>query len=350
MKTRTLTGLLVVCIAFMGLSSAEAAAERLNVVVTSSAYASIAEYIGGNKVAVSYIVRGNQDPHIVRPKPSLAVKLSKANLFVATGMDLEMWAPSLVNMSNNPHIRSGQKGYVSASAGLKIMETPVTVSRAEGDVHIYGNPHVHTSPLNGKVIAENICTGLKKNAPAHASYFEANLERFKKEIDDRTFGPELVKMVGGKTLSKLAERGKLIPFLEKKEYKGKKLIAYLGGWMKKSLAIRGLKIVAYHKNWSYFTALFGLEIVDYMEPKPGIPPTPGHVSSVIEKMKKNNIKVMLAANYFDVGKVRSVAKRVDASPVVVALAPGGEKGMNDFFDQFDIWLDRLVKAKVQAGS
>ncbi|MCP4674471.1 MAG: zinc ABC transporter substrate-binding protein [Deltaproteobacteria bacterium] len=321
-----------------------ARAEKLKVVVTSSAYKSIAEYIGGDKVEVSRIVRGNQDPHIVRPKPSLAVTLSQADVFVATGMDLEMWAPALVDMSNNPNIRSGQKGYVSASAGVKINETPITVSRAEGDVHIYGNPHIHTSPLNGKTIAENICTGLKKNASQHTAYFEKKLKQFKDEIDRRTFGAKLVDMVGGKTLTKLAQRGKLIPFLEKKSYKGKPLIDHLDGWMKKALPLRGQKLVAYHKNWSYFTALFGIEIVGYMEPKPGIPPTPGHVAATIDKMKKSNIKVMLAANYFDVGKVKTVANRVGATPVVIALAPGGEKGMNNFFDQFDIWLDRLTKA------
>jgi ABC-type Zn uptake system ZnuABC Zn-binding protein ZnuA len=120
--------------------------------------------------------------------------------------------------------------------------------------------------------------------------------------------------------------------------------------MKKGLSLRGKQLVAYHKNWSYFTALFGLEIIEYMEPKPGIPPTPGHVSSVIDKMKKHHIKVMLAANYFDIGKVRSVAKRVGATPVIISLAPGGEKGMNSFFDQFDIWLDRLVAAYTKAES
>jgi len=332
----SLKSIVTVAAMFVAVTAAPgvALAEKLKVVVTSSAYAPIAEYIGGDKVQVSFIVKGNQDPHVVRPKPSLAVKLAEADVFVATGMDLEMWAPSLVDMSNNPHIRSGQKGYVSASAGLKIIEQPITVSRAEGDVHIYGNPHIHTSPLNGKVIAENICTGLKK---------------FKNVIDRKTFGAELVKMVGGKTLTKLAQRGKLIPFLEKKEYKGKPLIDYLGGWMKQAMPVRGKKIVAYHKNWSYFTQLFGLEIVDYMEPKPGIPPTPGHVNSVINKMKQGGIKVMLAANYFDVGKVKNVASKVDAEPVVVALAPGGQKGMNSFFDIFDIWIVRLVAAFEKAG-
>jgi zinc/manganese transport system substrate-binding protein len=321
-----------------------ASAKKLDVVVTNSAYHSIAEKIGGDKIVVSHIVEGNQDPHIVRPKPSLAVRLAKADLFVATGMDLEMWAPSLVNMSNNPHIRSGQKGYVSASAGLKIIETPITISRAEGDVHIYGNPHIHTSPLNGKVIAENICVGLKKNAPQHAAYFDNNLKSFKDEVDRRTFGPELVRMLGGKVLTNLAMRGKLIPFLKKKNYKGKPLIDSLGGWMKLALPLQGRKVVSYHKNWGYFSQVFGLEVVEYMEPKPGIPPTPGHVAAVIRKMKEAKVKVMLVANYFDVGKVRKVADKVGAIPVIVALAPGGQKEVKTFLDQFDLWIKELNAA------
>ena len=211
-------------------------------------------------------------------------------------------------------------------------------------MHIFGNPHIHTSPLNGKTIAENICTGLKKVAPEHAALFDGNLKRFKDEVDRRTFGAGLVKMLGGKVLTRLAQRGKLIPFLEKKSYKGAKLIAHLGGWMKRALPLRGRKVVAYHKNWSYFSELFGLEVVDYMEPKPGIPPTPGHVASVISKMRKMKIKVMLAANYFDLGKVNKVADRVGARAVIVALAPGGEKAIPAFFDLFDVWITRLVAA------
>ncbi|NLI48332.1 MAG: zinc ABC transporter solute-binding protein [Acidobacteria bacterium] len=245
---------------------------KLRVVVTYSAYHSIAEYIGGDKVVVSHIVEGNQDPHIVRPKPSLAVMLKSADVYVATGMDLEMWSPALVDMSGNPNIRSGQKGYVSASAGLRLLETPVTISRAEGDVHIYGNPHIHTSPLNGKTIAENICVGLKRNAPEHAEYFDQNLKRFIEEIDRRTFGDELVRLLGGRVLTDLAQKGQLFSFLENKQYHGQPLSARLGGWMKAAEPLRGLKIVAYHKNISYFAELFNIEIVDYLEPKPGIPP------------------------------------------------------------------------------
>jgi ABC-type Zn uptake system ZnuABC Zn-binding protein ZnuA len=318
--------------------------KKLNVVVTNSAYQSIAEYVGGDKVSVTHLVKGNQDPHIVRPKPSLAVVLRRADLYVTTGMDLEMWSPALVDMSANPHIRSGQKGYVSASAGLKIIEKPLTISRAEGDVHIYGNPHIHTSPLNGKTIAENICVGLKRNAPQHAAYFEANLARFKQEVDRRTFGPELVRLLGGKVLTKLANSGRLIPFLEKKVYRGEKLIEKLGGWMRRALPWRGRKIVAYHKNISYFSQVFGLQIVDYLEPKPGIPPTPGHIANVMAKMRSQNIRVMWAENYFDIAKVRRVAEKVNAVPVIVALSPGGQPGMKTFFDMFDIWIRELNDA------
>lgn len=340
-----LTKLMGVMIAalFIG-APGRAAAAKLKVIVSNSAYHSIAEAIGGDKIEVSHIVNGNQDPHIVRPKPSIAVRLRNADLYVTTGMDLEMWSPALVDMSGNPNIRSGQKGYVSASAGIKIMETPITVSRAEGDVHIYGNPHIHTSPLNGKVIAENITVGLKKVAPEHAAYFEENLKRFKNQIDERTFGADLVKLLGGKTLTKLAESGRLVPFLEKKQYKGKPLIERLGGWMKQALPLRGKKIVAYHKNITYFAHLFGLNIVDYMEPKPGIPPTPGHIAKVMEKMRAEHIRVMWAENYFDVAKVKKVADKVDAVPVIVALGPGGQPGMKTFFDMFDIWIRELNQA------
>ncbi|MFH1679377.1 MAG: metal ABC transporter substrate-binding protein [Candidatus Eisenbacteria bacterium] len=335
--------------ALLACPPADAEAGKLKVVVTNSAYHSIAEYIGGDKVQVFHIVEGNQDPHIVRPKPSLAVLLKEADLYVTTGMDLEMWSPALVDMSGNSNIRSGQKGYVAASAGLKILETPITVSRAEGDVHIYGNPHIHTSPLNGKVIAENICVGLKKNAPEHSEYFEQNLARFKDEVDRRTFGAELVKLLGGKTLTDLAQSGGLVPFLEKKQYQGKPLIELLGGWMKEALPLRGKRIIAYHKNITYFSQLFGFEIVDYLEPKPGIPPTPGHIASVMEKMRVQNIQVMWAENYFDVAQVRKVAEKVNAIPVIVALAPGGQPGMNTFFDQFDIWILELNRAFEKAA-
>ncbi len=344
---RILTGL-TIALAVGAMAPPATAARRLRVVTTSSAYRSIAEAIGGDKIEAFHIVEGNQDPHIVRPKPSLAVRLRSADVYVATGMDLEMWSPALIDMSGNPRIRGGQKGYVAASAGLKIIETPTTLSRSEGDVHIYGNPHIHTSPLNGKTIAENICIGLKRNDPQNADLYDANLARFVDEIDRRTFGDELVRLLGGKVLTDLAVNGRLIPFLQQKRYQGQPLIARLGGWLGEALPFRGRKIVAYHKNISYFAQLFGIDIVDYMEPKPGIPPTPGHISHVVDVMRTEGVRVMWAENYFDVGRVRKVASRVGAVPVIVALAPGGQPEMVTFFDQFDIWIHELNAAFAKA--
>ena len=320
------------------------AAAKLDVVVTCSSYEPIAEYIGGDHVEVVHLVEGYQDPHIVRPKPSLAQHLANADLFVATGLDLEAWAPALVDQANNPALRSGEDGYVSASTGISIGERPTSLSRAEGDVHVFGNPHIHTSPLNGKVVAENICVGLKRIDPANAAEYDANLARFKAEIDHRLFGEELVSILGGKTLCKMAQAGTLYEFLESQSYKGTPLIDSLGGWMKEALPLRGLKIVCFHKNWGYFTDLFGIEVVEYMEPKPGIPPSPGHITSVIDTMNEQDIEVLLAANYFDAGKVQRVAEQTGAVPVIIALAVGGQDGMDTFFDQFDIWIDSLVAA------
>ncbi|MFC1642873.1 metal ABC transporter substrate-binding protein [Myxococcota bacterium] len=350
MKAKVILILSAMMAVMMLSSIASAQKRKLKVVTTMSAYSSIAEYIGGDKVRVTHIVQGNQDPHIVRPKPSLAVKLKAADVYVGTGLDLEMWSSALVDMSGNRNIRSGKPGYVSASAGIKLIEAPVTISRAEGDVHIYGNPHVHTSPLNGKVIAENICVGFKRNAPEHAAYFDKNLARFKAEVDRRTFGEHLVRLLGGPTLTKLAESGRLVSFLRKKQYKGQPLIGQLGGWMKQALPLRGRKIVAYHKNISYLSRVFGFEIVDYLEPKPGIPPSPGHIAKVMDKMRKQHIRVLWAENYFDVGQVRKVAAKVGAVPVIVALSPGGQPDMKTFFDQFDIWIRELNRAFQQAGT
>lgn len=344
MKIKSIQAFIIFVLISLISTTTDADGRKLKVVTTNSAYASIAETIGGDRIEVSYIVKGDQDPHIVRPKPSLAVRLKQADVYVATGMDLEMWSPTLVDMSGNPDIRGGQKGYVSASAGLHVIEKLKTLSRAEGDVHVYGNPHIYTSPLNGKVIAENICVGLKRNAPQYASFFQQNLERFKAEIDRRTFGEELVKLLGGKVLTDLAVSGRLMPFLKKKIYQGVPLVTRLGGWLKEALPLRGRKIVAYHKTIGYLSQLFGFEVVDYLEPKPGIPPSPGHVAEVMDKMRKENIGVMWAENYYDLGVVKKVAAKVDAIPVIVALAPGGQPGLNTFFDQFDTWIRQLRQA------
>lgn len=325
-------------------STARAADGKLKVVSTSADYAAIAEYIGGNRIEVSHIIHGDQDPHTVRPKPSLAQRLAVADVLIATGLDLEMWLPPLVDKSGNARIREGQDGYVAANYGMELKEVPDSLDRSQGDVHCFGNPHLHTSPINARMVARNITIGLIKNDPEGEKVYKERLDSFRAEVDRRLFGDELLRLVGSKTLLKLAENGKLVSFLEGKKYKGGVLIDQLGGWMKKSLPLRGLKVVSYHKNWTYFAELFGVEFVAEIEPKPGIPPSARDVADLIEEMTTNSVRIVFAANYFDENKVRLVCEKVGATPVVVPLSVGGVSAVTDYFSLVDYWLGALLGA------
>jgi zinc/manganese transport system substrate-binding protein len=318
--------------------------EKVNVVATITAYSDIAKYVGGDYVEVTGIVTGNQDAHFVRPKPSYAVLLNKANLFIETGLDLELWVPPLVDKSANPKIRSGQVGYVAAADGIHLLDIPSVADRSQGDVHIYGNPHIYTSPLNAKVIAENITIGLSKVDPAHEDYYKDKLRDFKDEIDRRLYGDELVKILGSDILQQLSESNRLIDFLNRKSFKDKKLIEYLGGWMKEMLPLHGRKLVGYHKNWVYFEQLFGLNFIGYVEPKPGIPPSPKHVERLIRNMREQNGRVIMAANYFSEQQVKEIADKVGGIAVVVPFSVGGAPGADNYFELIDYWVSHLKAA------
>ena len=321
----------------------------LNVVTTLPDYASIAKVIGGDRISVKSIVRGDQDAHFIRPKPSFATALRNADVLVATGLDLELWIQTVIDNSGNGKIRSGKPGYVSVSAGMKLLEKPRTLSRAEGGVHIYGNPHVTCSPIQMKVAARNIAAGLTKNDPEGKEIYLQNLEELHRKFDERLFGSKLVEMLGSDTLCSLAEQGELIHFLQTQNFEGRPLIEYLGGWMKKMLPLRGTPIVTYHKNWIYFVRLFGLEEAGTVEPKPGIPPSPKHVTSLISLMRERNIGIILAANYFDEQQIRTVAARTNAEAVIVPLYVGGADGVDDYFELVDHWIDGLLRAAEKKG-
>ena len=316
----------------------------LNVVTTLPDYAFFAKEIGGDRVSVVSIVRGDQDAHFIRPKPSFATALRNADVLVATGLDLELWIQTVIDNSGNGKIRSGQVGYVSASTGMNLLEKPQTMSRAEGGVHIYGNPHVTCSPIQMKIAARNIATGLIKNDPEGKEIYLQNIKELNNKIDECLFGKRLVEMLGGDTLCTLAEQDKLISFLNEQQFEGKPLIEYLSGWMGKMLPLRGTPIVTYHKNWVYFMKLFGLEEAGTVEPKPGIPPSAKHVSDLINLMKERNIRIILAANYFDEQQVRTVAARTDAEAVIVPIYVGGAEGTGDYFKLVDFWVDGLLGA------
>ncbi len=338
----TFTALLLGC----GLAHASnaPAKTKLRVVATLPDYAAFARTIGGDRVTVKSIVLPDQDAHFIRPKPSFVDLVRGADLLIATGLDLELWLPTVVDKSGNTRVRSGQPGFVAAAQGMQLLEKPKNMSRIEGGVHIYGNPHVTGSPVNMRVAARNIAIGLKKNDPAGAAVYDANCKKLIHEIDCRLFGEKLVKMLGGETLAAMARKGALVPFLQKNKFRGKPLVTLLGGWCKKMLPLHGMPLVTYHKNWVYFLRLFGMEEAGTIEPKPGIPPSPRHVAELMSMMRKRKIKVVLAANYFDEQKIRTVASRVGARAVIVPVYSPGKAGAAEYFKQIDSWTGKLLAA------
>ena len=340
---------LFLSLAILTCLGAPALAAPLRVVTTLPDYASLAKEIGRDRVTVTAIVRGDQDAHFIRPKPSFATMVRNADVLIDTGLDLETWITTVVDKSGNTRVRSGQPGYVAAAQDMHLLEKPKVMSRSEGGLHIYGNPHVTTSPINMKVAARNIAAGLIKNDPAGRATYKANLAALEGRFDEALFGKQLVEILGGQTLCDLAEKGTLIPFLRAHNYKGKPLLDSLGGWMGRMMPLRGKPIVTYHKNWVYFVTLFGLDNAGTVEPKPGIPPSAKHVADLVQLMRDRHIRILLAANYFDQKQVRGVASRVDAVPVIVPLYVGGEPGIDDYFQLFDLWANRLLAAGRQTG-
>lgn len=345
MKLRTI--LLVLVLAHLLAASAHGAAPQLRVVTTLPDYAVLAQAIGGDRVSVESIVRGEQDAHFIRPKPSFVNLVRNADVLVDTGLDLEIWVQTVIDRSGNTRVRSGQPGYVAAAQGMRLLGRPTVLSRIEGGLHIYGNPHVTCSPINMKVAAANIAEGLISNDPAGRTVYERNLRSLQEEIDRRLFGDRLVQLLGGETLCDLAQNGRLISFLESHNYQGRPLLDELGGWLGEMMPLRDVPIATYHANWLYFVNLFGLQQVGTIEPKPGIPPSARHVSDLVQLMRQQNVRIVLAANYFDAERVRSVAARVDGVAVIVPLYVGGEPGVDDYFQLCDLWITRLQEAARQ---
>ena len=321
----------------------------LKVVATLPDYGDFVKAIGGDRVEVETIVQGRQDPHHVRPKPSFHRILSKADVLIATGLDLEMWLPTVIDRAGNKNIRSGEKGFVAVSHNMVLVDKPENPNQIMGDVHVEGNPHFTCSPLCMRQVAENIATGLIKNDPANRAFYEANLKELQGKIDARLFGEELVGLLGGEVLGRLARQNKLIDFLKKNKLGGTPLIERLGGWMKQLLPLRGKQIVVYHKNWSYFVDLFGIQVPATIEPKPGIPPSARDIVTLTDRMKDADIRIVFAANYFDEKRARSVGEKVGAEVVIVPLFVNGNSEAKDYFSLVDIWVNGLISAARKKG-
>jgi ABC-type Zn uptake system ZnuABC Zn-binding protein ZnuA len=325
-------------------------ADPVRVVATLPVYADLVKKIGGAQVDVSAIAAPNEDAHFVRPKPSFALSIRRADLFITTGLDLELWAPTVLDRARNADVAEGGRGYVTAYTGIELLDIPVVADRSGGDVHIFGNPHLTTDPLRALQVARNITVGLGRVAPDRTRVWSAGLERFTEEIHRRLFGDRLMELLGGDLLERLALQGRLHTFLESEEFEGRPLISELGGWLGVAEAFRGRDIICYHKNWAYLEDRFGVRCAEFVEAKPGIPPTPGHVVSLLEKMTSERIEVILAASHYDERKVETVAERGRARSVVVALNPGGRAGVEDYFALVDSWIDGLALAFAGPGA
>ncbi len=287
-------------------SSAFAQPAKLTVVTTTSDLASITNEVGGDLVSVTAIARGYQDPHFVEPKPSFLLLLQKADLLEVIGLDLEIgWLPPLLEQSRNGKIRPGSAGYLDVSRGVEILDRPTgAVNRSMGDVHPMGNPHYWLDPANAVRIAIQIEKKLEELRPANAAVFQTRLNDFKRKMNEAN----------------------------------KKWTAQLAPY-------KGRKIVTYHNSWPHFTRRYGLDVVGYVEPKPGVPPSPSHLFDLITMMKAQSVKVIVMEPYFDHKTPQAVADKTGAQLVVLYPSVGGAKsGTDDYFQLFDTNITALVNA------
>ena len=314
------------------------------IVTSLTTYGAIAREIVGDRGTVTSIAQGDEDPHFVQPKPSFVRVLRDADLFVTTGLDLELWVPALLDRAGNRKIIEGGPGYVPAYRGIELLEVPANLSRSQGDIHVDGNPHIHTDPVNGIIIARNILAGLKRVSPQNAQFYAAREQAFEKRVLDATIGTALVTILTPATAFELLRSNKLQDFLGRQKYQGKPLSAQLGGWLKQGAVFRGKEMACYHKEWAYFSRRFDVDCIAFIEAKPGIPPTPRHVQEVIALMRQRKVPALFASNYFDRKQIQQVAARTGARAVIVPENTAGAPGVNTYFDLVNTWVSSLATA------
>jgi len=301
----------VACLALaMGTSNAFAQG-KLTVVATTEDMASIARDVGADRVSVEAMARGYQDPHNVEAKPSFILKLQKADLLILVGRELEIgWLPPLITQSRNAKIQVGGAGYLDASTNVRVLEIPQgQITRAMGDVHPLGNPHYWLDPENGKIIARDIAAAFSRLRPNDKAFFEQRLADFTNRV----------------TQGESRWSAAMAPF-------------------------KGAKVVTYHRSFPNFADRFGLDIIGYVEPRPGIPPTPQHTLDVITEMKRQNVKVVLVEPYFDLKTPNSIGRATGADVLVMPPSVGGVKEITDYVSLFDYDVMLLVNALKKAGA
>ena len=286
-------------------SLAAAAQAKLRVISTLQDFASIAQAVGGDRVDTSNLAKGYQDPHFVDAKPSFVLQLSRADLLIAAGLELEIgYLPPLIDQSRNNKIHPGNPGYLDASAGCDILQRPTgQVTRAMGDVHPYGNPHYWTDPENGRVIARAIAARLSQLDPAGRDTYAKNLAAFEQKLSAK-----------------------------EKE------------WDAKMAPYAGTKVVTFHDSWPNFAKRFKLQVVGHVEPKPGIPPSPTHTLEIINLITAQKVPAILVEPYFDLKTPKFIAEKTGVAVVTLYPSVGGTPAIKDYFALFDSDIDAVVNA------
>lgn len=325
-------------------------APKKKIACTIPAVRSIAAEVAGDDFEVFALSKPDENVHTISPNPNLMRRVGSAELFIEVGLQLEIWAPEVSNNSGNPKLFPGAPGHIVASAGISREEVPTgPISRAQGDVHPEGNPHIWIDPLRAVRMGENIAAALKKVSPDKAAAIDARLEKFRARIDEALFGAELVKLVGSKKLARLTHEGKLWAFLQETEADGAKLMTRLGGWLKRAEPLRGEAVIEFHRTWIYIAKLFGFEIVGSIEEKPGIEPGPKHLVGLVATMKARKVRLIIVENFQDSTKPRRIAEEAGAMVVTVPAQPGGEDGTDSYIAFIDRVVTKLLDGLKAAG-
>jgi len=310
-------------------------AKKLKVVATLPVLGYLAREVGGAAVRVQVLSNALQDPHFVSPKPTLMKKLRGADALIEVGLGLELWAQKLVESVGNAKVQRGAKGRIVASNGISTLEMPKVLTRAMGDVHPEGNPHVWLDPIHTKKMVTNIRVGLCGLAPRRCAVFKKNEAQYHARIDKALFGEVLVKKVGGRKLTLEARLGRLEQFLSKR-----KLTSQLGGWFKKAFSIKNRQFVTYHKTFTYFAKRFGFDVPITIEEKPGITPSAKHRDLVVKTIQTKKVPRILMARFYDKTAATYIAKKTGVQ--IVATDIDLKAGAN-YFDYIGGLFDALGK-------
>ncbi|HSE41532.1 MAG TPA: metal ABC transporter substrate-binding protein [Acidobacteriota bacterium] len=324
--------LFIIFVVLISTSFAQAQGKKVKVVCTLPTLKVLTEEVGGDKVDIISLAKGDQDPHFVTPTPVLMKKTREADLFIENGLSLELWANEVTNGSGNQKIFRGNAGRIIASKGIPALEIPLELTREKGDIHPEGNPHVWLSPILAKIQVTNIADALKNADPTNAEYYETRKKDFFNRVDTALFGEELLKLIGIEKLTRLGMKGELQSFLQTNQLGGKPLIEKAGGWLKAAAPMRNAKAYEFHSVWVYFAKLFGIQLMGTIEERPGIPPGPQHVKQIIARIKSEQIPLILVDNYYDPALPNNISRETGTKVVMLPNQVEGDPEIKSYFD------------------